>query len=303
MDDHQYVCEYQLFVVKEGGFWYNNIYRTEDYRLFTRIKVGLFHPSQVAGLKNDKKMLTALYFLIMVLFSLIPFAILVSRNETLSYEDKRRIRTLFRGQEIPYEIVDHQLVKTSPSADDLIIALNPTFDLILAAGSDSAPAVAPNKSAIVFTSEKVYLVQLLHKKELFSYSEYQELKDIDLALAGADDSQFWDTVFPIVREQIDKMRTYNLFIQIVVYGLVFYAIELLIFSLILTVFLRIMIQTHPSLSFSGVWQLIIYLMAPYVVFRLFADLYGLHLLAYVGIIITIIYTIRMNNALETGKGV
>ena len=46
-------------------------------------------------------MLTALYFLIMVLFSLIPFAILVSRNETLSYEDKRRIRTLFRGQEIP----------------------------------------------------------------------------------------------------------------------------------------------------------------------------------------------------------
>ena len=90
--------------------------------------------------------------------------------------------------------------------------------------------------------------------------------------------------------------------QIGVYGF-YFAIELLIFSLIVTLFLRTLIQVKANVKFSQLWRLIIYLLAPYVIFRLFADLYGLSILSYVGIITTIIYAIKMNNSLTIGKGV
>lgn len=272
--------------------------------MLTRLKFGLFRPSQVSSLKDDKKIYTVLFFILMVLLSLIPFVILVSKADTLSYETKREIRSLFRDYEIPYEIRDYKLTKTSDNGEDkLNIPVNQAFYIVFDDKLESEPQITPNRITVVFAREKVYLIHFFYRKELFSYSEYRDLENLDLSLANADDHQFWDKVFPIVRDQLDKTRHYSLLMQIGVYGFLFYAIELLIFSLIVTLFLRTLIQVKANVKFSQLWRLIIYLLAPYVIFRLFADLYGLSILSYVGIITTIIYAIKMNNSLTIGKGV
>lgn len=272
--------------------------------MFTRLKYGLFYPFNVAELKNDKKKYTIIFFFLLVLLSMIPSFLMINKIKTLSYEAKRQIRSIFRDIDIPYEIIDYQLVKTSNNNDEeLKVEISSVFHIVFNDTIETPPNLMTDKIFILFTKERVYFVQLFYSKELLAYNEYNELESLDLALATKDNSEFWNIVFPIVNQQLEKMYYSNLFMQLVLYGLLPYAIELIIFSLILAFFQKRFSESKSDIKFAQLWQLMIYILFPYVLLRLFSNLYNLYILSFIGIIITIIYSIKLNNGLTARREV
>jgi len=272
--------------------------------VYKRLKYGLFNPSSVVELKNDKKIYTIVFFFFMVLKSMIPAFLIINQVKNLDYDTKRHIRTTFQSSTVPYEIVNYELVKKDNSLDEAhTIAIAPSFHIVFNHTIETPPSILTDKNIILFTKNKVYHIQLYFTKELFAYEEYPELEFLDLSLADNDNREFWNTVFPVVNQQLGKYFYSIVITQLLFYNFLPIAFELFIFSLILAFFQKKFAGIHADIKFSKLWQLIIYILLPYVVLRLLSDLFFFPLLSFIGIIVTVIYSIRLNKGLVIRKDV
>jgi hypothetical protein len=211
-------------------------------------------------------------------------------TSTFDYADQRIIRDAFRGTDVPYEIIDYQLrPKTEFSGTYYQIEVIPDVLSVVMTDQDTVPeqTEAINMTTVILmTKSKVYLRQAFMETLLFDYHDYESLKNLNLALASQDDYAFWNTVFPVISDQIAEFLPY---IQMANIGMAFVLslFDFLFFSVIITFFLKM--GTHGLISFGKLWKLIVYAMTPYVLSQLLGSLFSLDLLSFAGMIVTVIY--------------
>lgn len=277
--------------------------------MFKRLKYGLFYPSKISELKNEKRVYTISFFFILLIISIVPNLLLINQGRNLNYEQRSLIKKTFKNKEIPYKLEEFQLTRINGSIDNLVIELSPSL-MVIFDEDDVGSFIIPTDaySIILFSKKSVYLVkkQILNTyktKELFNYNKYNELENFDLSKAQENDIEFWGLVFPIINAQIGEMFYTNYVMNFLFYYLLPFILELLIFSLILTFFQRRFRGFNEPMRFSKLWQLMIYILLPYVVFRLFSQLYNIYILSFIGIIMSIIYASKLNGALNIRKDV
>lgn len=265
--------------------------------MFNRFKTSLFQPSKIAGFQKDSKLTTFLYYIILALLATIPSIILIFSTVGLDYQDKQTIRNELRDIEIPYEIKEHKLIKNVENDNDYYqIKLSETVTLIFTELDYEAVKFNPIHvgSLIMLTSEEVVYHSQFFDVIRIKYSDYEQIKNINLNGATTNDSEFWNTVFPIVNgllvEYSPKTRIVNSVIILAAQ-----AFFLMLFSLLVAFFQRVKLAS--ILSFGKIWQLTIYAMTPYVIITLFGDLYGLGIFAYMGVFVSYIYANRMSYTL------
>jgi len=261
----------------------------EDYLVFKRFKTSLFEPNNLAGLVNDSSLMTFLYYVLLLILSIIPAFILIFSSLGLSYDEKLSIRNDFKGVEIPYEIVDYQLVKKVNDENNYHkYKVNETFYVIFTDSKiEDLKYQVFFETVIIFTKDRVVYEELLYNRMELLYKDNLNLKELDFAGATNNELEFWDTVFAIVNSILEqnssKYKIVNAFAMII------YAnILLILYSLIITLFQYFKVK--HIVSFGKFWKVAIYAMTPFVLLTLFGDLFNFQVLSIIGIIISYFYS-------------
>lgn len=265
--------------------------------MFERFKASLFQPNKIKYYQDDPKWITTIYFLLLVLITIIPSLILIFTADGLGYYDKRIIRDVFRNEEIPYQIVDNQLVKTIPSNEDYFeVHMNDNL-LIVFTEEESFPSdssIFTTSIKIVFTKYNVYYSQSLLQMELLKYQDYEYLKNLDFSGAYQDNPDFWNNIFPIINDKLEMFATGTMISNVIIIILAT-IISMIIFSLMIAFFQKP--RFLGEVKYSKLWKLSIYLLTPYILISLFGELYSLPILSLVGGFVTIIYANIMSRSL------
>lgn len=258
--------------------------------MFKRFRSGLFFPSEIINYRFEKKIFTILYLVILVLLSTIPSVLGLFWGNALCYSDKKTIRNAFKGLDLPYEIVDYQLIYQGDGEDFLKVELSETLNVIFTTEEDLRFSPFSVDVNIVLTKDKVYFVRSLTVSELFSYSDYPGLRNLDFSGATRDDYDFWTDVFIIANSQLDK---YSLQMNLMnIAGLLLVSLfSLLILGVIITSFQKLF---NPYNSFGEIFPLMIYALTPHVIGQLLSSLFGLPLFAVAGMIMTVVYSAKLS---------
>lgn len=265
--------------------------------MFERFKASLFQPSKIKYYQDDPKWITTIYFFLLVLIAIIPSLILIFTTDGLDYTDKRIIRNAFRNEEIPYQIVNSQLVKTIPNDEDYFeFYIN---DNLLIAFTEEESFLSDNSLfatsiKIVFTKNNVYYSQSLLQMELLKYQDYEYLKNLDFSGAYQDNPDFWNNIFPIIDEKLELFATGTMISNVII---IFLAtiFSMILFSLVIAFFQKP--RFFGEIKYGILWKLSIYLLTPYILISLFSELYSLPILSLVGGVVTIIYANIMSSSL------
>ncbi|MFA6611616.1 MAG: hypothetical protein WCS78_04455, partial [Bacilli bacterium] len=104
-------------------------------------------------------------------------------------------------------------------------------------------------------------------------------------------------VMPIIADKLAEFKPYVMIASIMV-AILGTLGSLVIWSLITTVFQKINIGS--KVKFTKLWQLMIYVMAPYALGNLLSDLFGLVLLYYIGFILMVVNSAKIGQTIVTG---
>lgn len=265
--------------------------------MYNRFKTALFQPAKIANYQNDSRFKTFVYYFLLAFLAIIPSIILIFSSAGLDYKDKLEIRTKLKNEDIPYEIIDHKLVKKETAGEEpLSIKLSETIEIIFQEAEAEEIEISPLHigSIMVFSNDKVvYYTQFFDVIEI-EYSDYSELENLDFVGATNNDSAFWDKVFPVVNNALEEHGSKTRIMNSVGF-LLAQALFLMFFSLLVALFQRIRLAS--VFTFAKIWQLVIYAMTPYIVLTLIGDLFGLTFLSTIGVIVSYIYANLMSKAI------
>ncbi|MGD9604707.1 MAG: DUF1189 family protein [Bacilli bacterium] len=268
--------------------------------MYQRFKEGLFYPSQIAKYQSDKKITTILFFFLLVLISITPSLINLNQNHGLDYEDRTIIRQSFLDDEIPFSLINSQLVANSGTNVTHSVDINSALQIVFTDQDEYTPDMNSfdGYSRIILTKEFVYFQQSLINIKLFAYSDYDSLANLDLSKAFVDDQQFWSVVFLIIEDQIDQYGSFSLIARIITI-VIGEAFVLGLFSLIVAIFQ--MMSLSGYMKFGRVWQIMTYILVPYIVSKLFEELFSLNYLSFLGAIVTVFYANRLTQVILQRK--
>ena len=137
---------------------------------------------------------------------------------------------------------------------------------------------------IAVLKDGVYLYNGITLNKMFSYSDYQVLENLDLNDAGKDKMDFWEPVFMVLQQQINKIKPFYI-VMYILSSIIQACMTVLLCSLVLTGFNRI--GTPINLRFKNHWKLCVYGSTGFVLGNIFATLYNFMLLYYVGLFLSI----------------
>lgn len=267
--------------------------------MFRRFRDGLFAPSQIINYKNDNWLLTILFFILLVIISTLPNLIYATQWGTFNYEEQMLYRNEYKLEELPFEIEDYKLNHKNNDYDYIYKKTVANSHNIVVTVSGKDYSFDNSLPTIVITRDSVlYKYNTSRVKELFSYTDYKELENLDLELVKTGDYFLWSKIFTVVNQEMKIIRPMYIFINLV--KIIFYAfIELVGFSLLLTVLQKFSLV---DVSFLKLYKLIIYAMSPYVIGQVLYSLYGLNLFVIIGLIMTYIYSSKIGHTLSNYRG-
>ncbi|MBQ6817411.1 MAG: hypothetical protein IJO27_03175 [Bacilli bacterium] len=262
--------------------------------MFRRIIDGIFSPSEVASYRNDRKLVTFGVFMIFALLLMVPSLIAVFITKPFDYNQKVAIRNaFFNSTEIPYVINSGKLefVGTTEKPQYYVNVDDLGMTVVFTTQEDIIVEKEMLDTIIIFRSDSVYLYNSLESFKLLNYYEYNNCTNLDFRLARNDDRLFWDQAFSVVYEVIDNFK--ELFTSITIGFIVVQSIVMvLIVTTILTLFNRL--GSNNIYKFGTHWKLMLYYMGPFILGYIFAVLFNIALLEYVGLIVTLIYSFKIN---------
>lgn len=260
-------------------------------RLFRRFSNGLFNPIEVNNYINDKKIFTILFYFLLVILISIPQTIYSLSSPALSYEDKTIIREAFyRDVEgIPFVITSNILFHKEHDTEYVYEKALSSEVLVVIKTNVDNETYLDFPIVIEISRTGVFLHQYSLKRLLFSYNEYEELRNIDLGKAYENDRVFWETVFEIVEKEIDSQKTASQIIDVIAI-IISEGLYICILSFVLALFNRR--TDRRGMKFSKLWQMVIYLMVPYAFGSILSELFGIGILYYVGLVWSMINVVR-----------
>ena len=200
------------------------------------------------------------------------------------------------GNKIPFVIKHFQLVGMNIEEDYQYKKTLGYIDIIITNGN----AKVDEKSTvptIVLTKNGVLLYYSIYREVLFSYSDYEELENLDLSLAYEDNSDFWKITFSVVTREMEKYHNLVVAMYIII-AVISQLLMLGIWSLIVAGLQKFSIGN--KMKFSKLWQLMVYVTVPLALGKLLSDLFGIILIYYIGFILTVAYSAKLGQTIVTG---
>lgn len=263
-------------------------------RLFKRLANGLFNPKEIKNSANDKGIYTVFFFLVLLLISIIPHLIQISKLDGVNYQTKQHIMEFFwTNEEIDYSISDNKLISNTNQSKTQVFEYTPELLIVFHANGEDLNL--GSRVAIVFGETEVYIKQNILRMSLFKYSDYSSLEGINFTHAKSpQNSLFWDTMFKVLNNEFVKVKPMVVFsfMLIIIFRTIFY---MLLFSLLIALFQ--MGQLRGIYRFPKVWQLSIYCLPPYIFGTVLGVMFNFEILSYIGLFMTVIYGVVMSRSL------
>ena len=268
-------------------------------KLIRRLSSGLFSPQEIVTYQNDSRWLTTLYLLILVLLMALPSLLTMNKNSSFGYDEKLLLREDFYrdGVQIPFYIKHGQLFHDT---GDMEYSYSKTLKngiLVKATIKELSEIEQSTIPTVIFTKNGVIFHYTVYTDVLLSYADYPNLENLDFGDAYDNDEAFWGVVMPIIADKLAEFKPYVMIASIMV-AILGTLGSLVIWSLITTVFQKINIGS--KVKFTKLWQLMIYVMAPYALGNLLSDLFGLVLLYYIGFILMVVNSAKIGQTIVTG---
>lgn len=269
--------------------------------LLRRLGDSLFSPKEVLQYRIDKKIITFIYFLLLGLLLIIPnFISFFSDTSFFTYEVRKNIRyDVFNQEEVPYEIENYRLVFTGTSEKSQYVVNLSTYEITLVFTTQDSIVTEDSmySNIIIFGKDDIELKNRFNSFKIASYNEYDVLNGLDFKKLNTSDRLFWEQTFDFLSQL--EVKYHSLYVTIGVLFIIFRSLgTLFIFILFITLINRISAQN--IYSFSDHLKLMIYYSTPFVFGVIFATLFDFVLIEYVGLIITFIYSLRINHIEITG---
>lgn len=262
--------------------------------MFRRIFDGLFAPSQIIHYRDDRKIVTFGVLVFFAFILMIPSVISMFISRPLNYDVKVAIRNSFYNSiEIPYIIEDNKLVFVGETEKTQYYVNIDELDLTVCFTTQKQIILENNMlgRVVVFSSDHVYVHNALKNIRILNYYEYSGTYGLDFRLAREDNRVFWDQVFNVTQQIFDNNSKLLFGVSLTI--IVVQAFLLVIIStLLLTLFNRL--GSNNIYSFGKHWKMMIYFSGPFVLGFLFATLFNTMLFEYAGLIITLIYSFKIN---------
>lgn len=278
--------------------WYN-IY-LERWRILVgfikRLSTGLFSPKEVFNYRNDKWYVTTLFFLFLLVLSILPTSIMfaMDKDNGFDYEFRTAVKRLYSGEEIPFQIEDNKLISTNNQEELMVKKLYDYYAIVFAPNKDYKSLLTMTEVSIVFASDGVYLVELLEQKQLFTYQKYPVLQNFDFQNLANYNSSDWEKIFQVFNNEYKLMMPSLVTLEIVS-SLFATSLFLLFMSFILTFFQSFAIARF--IRFSQFWKISIYLLTPYVFGYVLTMTFNIGLFYYIGMFMSAIYIIILGRSI------
>ncbi len=264
--------------------------------LFKRLRASLFSPREVVQYRHDRWYVTALYFIFLLVLSILPVTITMLKSDMVTYEDQKAIKELFSTEDIPFAIINGIL--TQKQDDPSFIykkQIESGLNLIVSTALDVEDSIVASNINIIMQTNDVYIVQSLIKIKLFEYDEYPDIANLDLTDSNqVNNTVFWNKIFNVIDQELTTYKPYIRFFSIL--AITFESLLNIIFvSMILTVFQSFTLS--GIIRFREIWKLCLYLLAPYCFGSALSMIFKSALFYYAGFTITAIYIFMASRAI------
>ena len=255
--------------------------------LFRRFSSGLFSPRSIGAYINDRKLLTFLYFIILLFISILPQTIEISRMNRIPYQSQQEIREFFKTkEEIPFKVENNKLVSLQ---SDVKIKSYLLSNQILVVFSLEENINVGMRNAIVF-GQNEFIFSIYFRQTLFCI-RISEFESLDFRNAKINNDVFWNDIFKVANIEYQKVLTY-IKPGLILGLLILNSISILFFRLLLAI---LQLSTLSTYRYSQVLKLEIYFSVPYV-FGVVLELLILVILL-LGLILMIIYGVISSQSL------
>lgn len=269
--------------------------------IIKRIYDSLLSPSKLNNYINDKKIITILYFLILLIIYSVPICIGSLYSSTLSNSFMKDIRTSFVTSEvIPFEVKNNKLEFNGYIEKNYYYVSTSSYNIYFSSlkeipTNEQNNSIFSTKTNVLFTTDGLYAGNNKILTLVFSYADL-DFDGIDFSKAKDNDYKYWENIFSKIAKVIEKQSNTNTWLSIVTI-ICIELIGLVFCSLIISVIGKL---SGNKLKFTKYWQMSIYLITPMVFGYLFANLYSLQIFYYIGLIVTVMNSMTFNRL--SGKG-
>lgn len=264
--------------------------------MFKKLSNSLLSPKEVSKYYGESFGKTFLFFIILLLLLMVVTVVNIATTSALSENLKKEIKKSFLKEEISFVIENGTL--SNINNDSEYVYTNKLMDTIYISMTEDVSKVEPplNGYSIVFGKDGVYIAMPLQYK-IFDYKDYEYLKNIDFSDPELfSNIKFWDNIFSITGSVLNEYKPMFLVIN-TLYYFIYWTGWMLMLVLIVSIFTKM--RTSTFLSFGSIFKVSIYNLAPFVVCLIFATLFDLGFLMYVGSIISMVYNmITINEVLK-----
>lgn len=262
--------------------------------MYSRIRDGLLSPSSIVDYIKDKWYKPFFQIILYALLLTIPTVISILTYDGLNYDQKIEIRKAFDGEEIPFSIVDGKLVSTK--GDDFIYEneLMEMYKIVISLNDTSGKEISENYT-IVFRQEAIVLNLAGVEMKIANYNDIDRLKNFDLSLLGDyNNTNAWNDIFAVCN---DVVKSYIKFAAVSISLAAFLENGLVILIIALIISMSFVFRFSRLLKFSAMYKMSIYYTAPFVVGCLLSSLFNFALLYYIGMIVSLVYSIIGSNVI------
>lgn len=263
--------------------------------MFRKLTNSLMSPKEVAKYHNEPFWKTLLFFLVLLVFMMVPTVLNLSTTSLLSGNTEKEIKKAFYNEDIPFVIEDGTLKNVNDDHDYVYVNQNiANLKFIFTENIDNFKDQL-DVIGIAFCNDGVYVRMSVVKEKVFEYKDAAYLRNIDFTDKDKINGiEFWDNMFYIADSILNDIKpmyvtTYSL------YYLFYWSIWMLFFMLIIALFAKLRMGKY--LSFGRIYKVSVYNLAPFIVCLVFATLFNWHFLVYIGYIIAAIYNIITVNEL------
>ena len=264
--------------------------------MFKKLSNSLFAPKEIAKHYGESFGKSFLFLLLMLFLLLVVTFVSIITTSALTEDMKKEIKKSFVNEEISFVIEDGVLRNINNDSD--YVYKKQISTTIYIAYAEDISKVEPSLEALIFvlTKDGVYTKYPIEYK-ILEYKDFDYLKNIDFSDKELISSiDFWDNIYSIV-EKILKDYEPIFIISNMIYNFFYLTGLMMIIALITTFFSKM--RTSNFLSFGSIFKLTIYNLAPFVICLIFATLFNLSILIWVGYILASIYNfITINEVLK-----
>lgn len=251
--------------------------------MYSRFRDGLLSPKSIVDYIKDKMYRPFIQLLLYALIMLIPVVINNLNYKGLPYNATKQIAELFNGDSIPFKI-ENGLLETNQSNDYVYTkSINEIVDVRISKTESTSPST---RYIVELSNESIKIKMAYFTMYTIKYSDYEEIKNIDLSKLSNPNAVEWDNVFSLINSFLKDYLKSNILASSIANFIEYYVFLIFITLIISTSYI---FRFRNILKYSAMFKMSAYYSAPFVVGMLLTNLFGINIFYIIGLLISLIY--------------